>query len=59
MARIFFFTGFLRFALAAGQTARLLAAKENLTIKEFHGVGNAKGRQAHPKQQLAGEREKS
>jgi hypothetical protein len=42
MARIFFFTGFSVFPRAVGETTRLLAAKENLTIKEFPNVGNAK-----------------
>jgi hypothetical protein len=44
MARIFFFKAFSVFQFAVGETLAFLAAKENLTIKEFGSVGNAKCR---------------
>jgi hypothetical protein len=45
---------FLRLPLAAGETLRLLAPKENLTIKEFGSVGNAKRDCEHPMGQCGG-----
>jgi hypothetical protein len=43
--------GFLRFAIAVGETYAFLAAKETLTIKEFPNVGNAKRGAGHPMEQ--------